>query len=75
MAARGLIARGVPTTLPRWLLYVKIVILVLALIILALAAFAISVFSSGSSYSYYYVGTGAPGLLIFVVSAAYLDNP
>ncbi|EJT77934.1 hypothetical protein GGTG_03037 [Gaeumannomyces tritici R3-111a-1] len=66
MAVRGLIARGVPTTLPKWLLYVKIVILVLALLVLALAAYAISIFSSAANDDYYFTGSGVPGLLIFV---------
>lgn len=63
MGAKGLMQKGVPPTLPKWILYIKIAILVLSLIILALAAYAVSLFSGWYTYGY----AGAPGFLIFVV--------
>jgi hypothetical protein len=66
MAMSGLTAKGPPAGLPKFLLYIRIVIIVLSLIILALAAYAISIF--GSVTYYYGSYNGAAGLLIFTVS-------
>lgn len=67
MSGQGLIAKGVPPQ-PLWLLYIKIAILVLSLILLALAAWAISLIEgyTGVAGS----GSGAGGLVIFVVCVA-----
>ncbi|KAI5926686.1 hypothetical protein F4810DRAFT_481614 [Camillea tinctor] len=62
MAAKGLVARGVPP-LPRYILYFEAAIILLSIIILALAAYGISLYSNGT----YYYSSGVPGFLIFVV--------
>jgi len=60
MAAKGLVARGVPT-LPKWYIYIVGAIILLSLIILALAAYAQSL--SGD----YFYDSGVSGFFIFVV--------
>ncbi|CAK7222502.1 hypothetical protein SBRCBS47491_004886 [Sporothrix bragantina] len=65
MTLNGLLAVGVPATLPAFVFYLRIAIVALSVVILALAAFAISVFGSYSGYLGGY--TGVSGLLIFVV--------
>jgi hypothetical protein len=49
------------------MLIIKGVIVFFSLVILALAAYAISL--TGGYGGYYYYGSGAPGFMIFIVSA------
>jgi len=65
VAVGGLMGKGVPPNLPKFLLPIRIAIIVLSVIILALAAYAIAVFSNATDGIYY--SSGASGLLIFVV--------
>ncbi|CAK7225035.1 hypothetical protein SCUCBS95973_005724 [Sporothrix curviconia] len=65
MTPNGLLAVGVPATLPAFVFHLRIAIVGLSVVILALAAFAISVFGSYGGYLGGY--TGVSGLLIFVV--------
>ncbi len=64
---QGLTSRGVPPTIPPFLLYIKIAIMGLSLVILALSAWSIAILNSWDDYFGGYSGVG--GLLIFVVSA------
>jgi hypothetical protein len=61
MSARGLAARGVPI-LPKFFIYIVVLIILLSTIILALAAYAESL--SGP----YYYDSGVPVFLLFIVS-------
>ncbi|KAK0701707.1 hypothetical protein B0T26DRAFT_528008 [Lasiosphaeria miniovina] len=65
MGIHGLVSVGVPAGQPVWLLYIKGAILVLSVVILGLAAWSISIFGGYNGVLVY--GTGAGGLVIFVV--------
>ncbi|EPE03585.1 hypothetical protein F503_01843 [Ophiostoma piceae UAMH 11346] len=70
MGLSGILSKGVPASLPRFTLFLRIAIVVLSVVVLALAAFALSVFGS---YAGYYGGySGVSGLLIFVVIKTWL---
>ena len=63
MGAEGLIAVGVPSSQPVWLLWVKLAIVVLSLIALALGAYGLSLSI-----------VGAGGMSIFAVRASPLHS-